>query len=110
GSAFVVKGRNVIYDVTARCNANGSSGNLYLKNGSLVDVLPAGLTYVSATPAPTSVSGQTLTWDYPNASSLPSGCAQGAGGSQTYQIVASIDPAVTDLTELTNNVTFSGTP
>lgn len=110
GSAFVVKGRNVVYNVTARCNANGSSGNLYLKNGSLVDVLPAGLTYVSATPAPTSVSGQTLTWDYPNASALPSGCAQGAGGAQTYQIVASIDPSVTDLTELTNNVTFSGTP
>lgn len=110
GSAFVVKGRNVIYNVTARCNANGSSGNLYLKNGSLVDVLPAGLTYVSATPAPTSVSGQTLTWDYPNASSLPSGCAQGASGTQTYQVVASIDSGVTDLTELTNNVTFSGTP
>lgn len=110
GSSFVVKGRNVIYNVTARCNANGSSGNLYLKNGSLVDVLPAGLTFVSADPAPTSVAGQTLTWDYPNAASLPSGCAQGASGSRTYQIVASIDAGVTDLTELTNNVTFSGTP
>ncbi|MFA4927242.1 MAG: hypothetical protein WC558_01910 [Patulibacter sp.] len=110
GSDFIVRGRNVVYNITARCNPSGSTGNLHLTNGSLVDQLPAGLSFVSATPAPTSVAGQTITWDYPGTSSLPSGCAAGAGGSQNYQVVASIDPSVADNTQLTNEVTFAGLP
>ncbi len=69
-----VAGNNVIYTITARCNPGGATGNLYLQQGSLVDTLPAGLTFVSATPAPTSVAGGTVTWNYPTAGSLPSGC------------------------------------
>jgi uncharacterized repeat protein (TIGR01451 family) len=110
GSSFIVRGRNVVYNITARCNPSGSTGNLYLTNGSLVDQLPAGLTYVSATPAPTSVSGQTITWDYPTSADLPSGCSADGGGTQTYQVVASVDPSVADNTELTNEVTFAGLP
>jgi uncharacterized repeat protein (TIGR01451 family) len=110
GSNFIVRGRNVVYNITARCNPSGSTGSLHLTSGSLVDELPAGLSFVSATPAPTSVAGRTITWDYPNTSSLPGGCAAGAGGSQTYQVIASIDPSVPDDTQLTNEVTFAGMP
>jgi uncharacterized repeat protein (TIGR01451 family) len=110
GGAVYVVGNQVIYNITARCNPSGSTGNLYLTDGSLVDTLPAGLTFVSATPTPTSVSGQTVTWDYPTTGALPAGCAAGAGGTTTYQLVAQIDGTVPDNTLLTNNVTFAGTP
>ncbi len=114
GSSFLVRGRNVVYNITARCNPSGSTGNLHLTEGSLVDVLPAGLNFVSASPAPTSApavgSNGTIVWDYPSGSALPSGCAAGASGTQTYQVVASVDPSVPDDTQLENEVTFNGLP
>ena len=110
GGAVYVAGNNVIYSITARCNPGGATGNLYLQQGSLVDTLPAGLTFVSATPAPTSVAGGTVTWNYPTAGSLPSGCAAGASGSTTYTLTALLNAATPNNTQLTNGVTFTGTP
>jgi hypothetical protein len=52
GSVYVV-GNQVTYTITARCNPGGSTGNLYLTSGSLVDALPSYLTYVSSTPTAT---------------------------------------------------------
>ena len=41
----------------------GNNGNTAALNTTVTDVLPAGLTFASATPAPDTVSGQTLTWN-----------------------------------------------
>lgn len=116
GSSFVIRGNEVIYTVRATCGSS-STGNLHLKSGSLVDELPPGLTFVSvspAAPAPsvtgTPATGQTLTWDYPNAASLPTGCAAGASAPNTYTIRATIDPSVNDGDLLTNDATFTGLP
>ena len=114
GGAVYVRGNNVVYTIGARCNPASAKGNLYLTDGSLVDTLPSGLTFVSATPAPTSApavgSSGTVTWSYPDSASLPSGCSANGAGATTYQLVAEIDPSTPDNTSLTNSVTFSGTP
>lgn len=114
GGAVYVRGNNVTYDIVARCNPGGATGNLYLTSGSLVDTLPGGLTFVSATPAATSApatgSSGAITWSYPTSGSLPNGCAGNSTGVTTYHVVAAIDPATPDNTALTNSVTFSGTP
>lgn len=114
GGAVYVKGTQVIYNITARCNAGGATGNLDLTSGSLVDTLPPGLRYVSATPAPTTAppvgSGGTITWDYPDSASLPAGCSRDGRGTTSYQIVAEIDPSVPNNTSLVNEVEFSGLP
>ena len=95
GSVYVV-GNNVIFNIVARCNPGGATGNLYLTNGSLVDALPPELTFVSATPAPTTAPAVGATgnieWDYPTAGSLPAGCASGASGTTAYTVTAKIDP------------------
>ena len=110
GGAVYVSGNNVIYTITARCNPGGATGNLYLQQGSLVDTLPAGLTFVSATPAPTTVAGNSVTWNYATAGSLPSGCAAGSSGSTTYTLTALLNASTPNNTQLTNGVTFTGTP
>jgi uncharacterized repeat protein (TIGR01451 family) len=110
GGAVYVAGNNVIYTITARCNPGGATGNLYLQSGSLIDTLPAGLTFVSATPTPTTVAGSTVSWNYPTAGSLPSGCFAGGSGSTTYTLTALLNASVPNNTQLTNGVTFSGTP
>jgi uncharacterized repeat protein (TIGR01451 family) len=113
GSVYVV-GNNVIFNITARCNAGGATGNLYLTNGSLIDALPPELTFVSATPAPTTMpavgSSGNIEWDYPTAGSLPAGCASGAGGTTAYTVVAQLAAGTPNNTSLTNNATFQGTP
>ncbi len=113
GSVYVV-GNQVIYNITARCNAGGASGNLYLTKGSLVDTLPPNETFVSATPTPTSVdtgsTPNTVTWDYPDSQSLPAGCSADGTGTTTYQLVVELDPNTPNNSSVDNSVTFSGTP
>ena len=113
GGAVYVRGNTVAYTVTARCNPAGASGNLYLTGGSLVDTLPSGLTFVSASPAPASApavgASGAITWSYPTRASLPSGCSASGAGTTTYQVVAAIDPRTPDNTSMANSVTFSGT-
>jgi uncharacterized repeat protein (TIGR01451 family) len=41
-----------------------NSGTAPATNAQLVDTLPTGVLYVSATPAPATISGQTLTWSF----------------------------------------------
>jgi hypothetical protein len=113
GSVYVV-GNNVIFNITARCNPGGATGNLYLTSGSLVDVLPAQLTFVSATPAPTTApavgSTGNIEWDYPTAGSLPASCASGATGTTSYTVTAQLATGTPNNTSLTNNATFQGIP
>ncbi|MBN8866025.1 MAG: DUF11 domain-containing protein [Solirubrobacterales bacterium] len=107
GSIYVV-GNRVIYNITASCNPGFPRGSLYLTEASLVDTLPPGVTYISATPAPTSVAGGTLTWNFTNPGTMPPGCVPGAGGTSNYQVVVEIPNSVPDATVLHNSVTLSG--
>jgi uncharacterized repeat protein (TIGR01451 family) len=113
GSVYVV-GNNVIFNIVARCNPGGATGNLYLTNGSLVDALPPELTFVSATPAPTTApavgSTGNIEWDYPTAGSLPAGCASGASGTTAYTVTAKIDPGTPNNDAFTNTATLQGVP
>ena len=114
GGAVYVIGNNVIYNISARCNSGAAKGNLYLTSGSLVDTLPADLDFVSATPAPTSEpsagANGAITWNYPTAASLPSGCSATGTAATSYQVIAEIDPATLNNTSLINSVTLMGTP
>ena len=56
----------------------GNNGNTAAVNVVVSDVLPSGLTFVSAVPAPSSVSGQTLTWN--NLGTPAGSLAPGASG------------------------------
>ncbi|HEU4328684.1 MAG TPA: SdrD B-like domain-containing protein [Roseiflexaceae bacterium] len=66
------------------------------QGGTVQDVLPVGLTFVSASPAPSQVAGQTLSWSVPP-------LAPGASG--TIQVVAQVSvsapPSVTNTTVIT---------
>jgi len=66
---------------------------------TVVDTLPAGLAFGSASPQP-SVNGQVLTWNF------PAGLAAGASG--TIALTATVDVAVGQNVPLTNNISISG--
>jgi uncharacterized repeat protein (TIGR01451 family)/fimbrial isopeptide formation D2 family protein len=66
---------------------------------TVVDTLPAGLTFSSATVAPT-VNGQVLTWNLPTG--LP------AGQSGTIVMTATVDTSVGQNVPLVNSVTING--
>jgi uncharacterized repeat protein (TIGR01451 family) len=63
GPATALVSDTITYSISWR-----NAGTAVAQNVRLVDTLPAGLTYVSASPAPASVSGQTLTWNLGNQS------------------------------------------
>jgi uncharacterized repeat protein (TIGR01451 family) len=114
GGAVYVSGNTVTYNVTARCNAGFPSGSLYMTNAKLVDDLPPGATFVSATPTPTTApavgsTGQ-IVWEFENPGTMPPGCVEGAGGTANYQVVVEIPSGTPNNTVLTNTATFSGTP
>ncbi|HEU4328101.1 MAG TPA: SdrD B-like domain-containing protein [Roseiflexaceae bacterium] len=68
------------------------------QGGTVQDVLPAGLTFVSATPAPSQVSGQTLAWTVPP-------LAPGASG--TIAVVAQV--ALSAPASVTNTAVITAT-
>jgi hypothetical protein len=111
GGTVYLAGTNVTYNVDVNCNT-GTAGNLYMTDGSLTDPLPAGMTFVSASPTPTTYNAttNTVTWTYATASSTPTGCAAGSNGAAAYQIVATTpDPAPSLGSQpLENIATFAG--
>lgn len=106
GASVYVAGSQVTYTITANCADNGHDGNLYLNDGSLVDTLPAGLTYVSSNPTATSVSGQTIAWNYASATDVPTGCSAGGIGKNTYSLTVATPAG--SASNFTNSVTLSG--
>jgi len=110
GSVFEA-GTDVDYTITASCSI-GSSGGLYLENGVLVDQLPAGMSYVSSTPAGSyDATTGTVTWTFPDGASTPAGCAADAAGPTQFHVVATTPtpaPAAADQ-PLSNQATFTGT-
>jgi uncharacterized repeat protein (TIGR01451 family) len=109
GGNVYIAGSDVTYDITAHCNA-GNNGNLYMTRGSLTDPLPAGMSYVSSTPAGGAYDPgtNTVTWAFPNEASTPVGCASGAAGATNYQIVATTPDPAPSTQPLTNIATFAG--
>lgn len=97
---IVQHGDRVDYTVTVTNTGNGAA-----TGQTLTDTLPAGLTLVSgsASPAPTSVSGQTLTWtvDVPAQSGA-------TPGSVTVTYAATVDKNAAPGATLTNAATLAG--
>ena len=107
GSVYLANGQ-IIFNLAAKCTTP-TQGNLYVSTATLVDVLPAGLTYVSSLPTASSVVGQTITWDLrPPEPNLPAGCAAGSGGAATNFKIVTQGPA-TGVGSMKNTATFSGT-
>jgi uncharacterized repeat protein (TIGR01451 family) len=77
-----------------------NTGGAVANGTRVVDVLPAGLSFVSASPAPASVSGQTLAWDL-------GALAPGASGAISVQAQSSAALASGAL--LRNDVTIATT-
>jgi uncharacterized repeat protein (TIGR01451 family) len=96
GPATAVTGSQ--YDYTI---AYGNSGQASAANVAIVDTLPAGVSFVSAVPAPSSVSGQQLTW---SVGTLAPGGANPLGSIAVRVQVAAGAPA-----SVTNNVAISTT-
>src|SRR5262249_55221490 len=83
-----------------------NTGNVTLDPTQMIDVLPAGLTFSSASLAPDSVIGQTVTWN--NVSSLS------PGTSAVVYVNATVDPGVVNATapvvSLENCANTTGVP
>lgn len=82
--------------------AYGNAGSQVADGVTLIDTLPAGLSYVAASPAPSSVSGQTLTWSL---GTLPAGF--GVVMQLTVRAPASLGAAVSQ--PITNRASISTT-
>jgi uncharacterized repeat protein (TIGR01451 family) len=109
GGTVFEAGQNVDYTISATCNLS-ASGSLQFENGSLVDDIPDGMTYVSSTPTATH-TGSTLTWNFPDVASTPAGCAPGAAGTNTYHVTLQAPETAPPGAEqpVVNHATFSGT-
>ena len=111
GSVFDVDS-TVGYTITARCN-NASTGSLYVTDAVLVDTLPDDLTYVSSSPAGGTYDPvtHTVTWSFTDSdlSTMPAGCAAGATGTTTFEIVTTAPSVVPTQPKVINSATFSGT-
>ena len=111
GGSVYVAGHNVAYTIVAACDT-AAPGSLYLTDGSLVDTLPPGMTFVSASNGGVFDSGtDTITWSFPDAASTPKGCAANSAGANTFKVVLNAPtPAPPPADQpLVNQVTFSGT-
>ncbi len=111
GGSVYLAGHNITYIIAAACDT-AAPGSLFLTDGSLVDSLPPGMTFVSADNGGVFDSGtDTVTWNFPTATSTPKGCAAHSSGANTFKVVVKAPtPAPPPADQpLVNQVTFSGT-
>jgi len=117
---FYEEGETITYTLRATCPASKPVGSIYAADMTVSDTLPAGLTFLSSTPAPTAVgpaAGQ-LTWVYPDAASVPVTCGGTAPGAATDTItvlaqVGTVGGAGSDFgpyENVPNTVTATATP
>lgn len=73
---FYEEGEVITYTLRATCPASKPVGSVYAADLTVTDVLPAGLAFVSSTPAPTSFDAatRTLQWVYPDPTRVPVAC------------------------------------
>jgi uncharacterized repeat protein (TIGR01451 family) len=91
---FYTAGEPIVYTLRATCPATKPLGSVVAASMVVTDTLPDGLTFVSATPAPTSVDGVTgeLRWEYADADSVPLACGGQApdAASETISVTATV--------------------
>lgn len=73
---FYAEDETIVYTLTATCPTSKPVGSVYAASMTVSDTLPAGLTFVSSTPAPTTIDPVTgeLSWVYADAQSVPVAC------------------------------------
>jgi uncharacterized repeat protein (TIGR01451 family) len=98
GPTIVVAGNQIQYTLTV-----GNNGAARAYQPTYSDTLPAGLTFVSATPAPSVVSGQTLTWN-----TQPTDYWE-PGTVATITVIAQVDPSLANGASLTNTTNVTTT-
>lgn len=117
---FYAAGETITYTLRATCPASKPVGSVYAASMTVSDTLPAGLTFLSATPAPTSadpVTGE-LEWVYPDAATVPVACGGTAPDAAPDTItvlaqVGSVGGAGSDFgpyENVPNTVSASATP
>lgn len=91
---FYEAGETIVYTLRATCPATPPLGSVYADGMTITDTLPAGLTFVSATPAPTSTGPATgeLTWTYPDQAHVPVACGGTApdAAADTISVTATV--------------------
>ena len=111
GSVYEIDG-TITYTISAKCTTT-STGALWLTGSSLVDTLPADLTYVSSTPAGGVYDPAThmVRWAFSDANlaTMPAGCSNGSTGTNTFTITTTAPATVPNPPLLTNKATYSGT-
>ena len=116
---FYAEGETVTYTLRATCPASKPVGSVYAASMTITDTLPAGLTFVSAVPAPTGQSGQDLTWAYPDAASVPIACGGTAptAAPETITVTATVGTVGSDAADefgpyenVPNTVNVTATP
>ena len=111
GSVYEVD-NTISYTITARCN-NANTGSLYVTSATLLDLIPAELTYLSSTPSGAiyDPGSHSLAWSFTSTdlSTMPAGCAEGASGPTTFVITTQAPSTVPAAPLLTNVVYFGGT-
>jgi uncharacterized repeat protein (TIGR01451 family) len=90
---FYASGETIEYTLRVTCPASPPLGSVYADGITISDTLPAGLTFVSAVPAPTSTgSGNELTWVYADQDHVPAACGGSApdAAADTITVTATV--------------------
>ena len=104
---FYQVGTQVTYELGVTCINNGL-GSLHLEAATVVDTLPAGVTFVSASHGGTHSSG-VVTWDLDPAT-LPSSCGGATGNPTTTILTVTVQlPPGDDGDVLNNTAQLTGT-
>ena len=92
-ATFYAEGDTITYTLRATCPASKPVGSVYAASMTVADTLPAGLTFVSSTPAPTTIGAAgELTWVYATGNSVPVSCGGTApdAAPETITVLATV--------------------
>ncbi len=98
---FYAHAEQITYTLRATCPTDKPLGSVYAADMTVSDTLPEGLTFVSATPAPTTQTGQALAWVYDTPDSVPVACGgtSADAASETITVIVTVGTVGTDSTD-----------